>query len=818
MPRLRLTPAAVFLLAANLLASCQLEKLYPDKVAIGVARLTVRNAANIVALIQADSQCGFASATSINTADVTGELGELGSTTMRVENCVLDFPEGTVFSTDCHGVETTISGRVEVSGTRTIVGRVTNNPATQVIPLTPDAVHFELAARFENFVVRQSTKKTAITIKSGAFSFNAEPHLAASASSGLCAVATRDITITDVTYEKSKVFLESEDRKFEAEVDESAFNAQVGRWGERENFLEGQLTVWGSRQKLPTENDKEGLDADYDAEEFATSYECRPDLKLPVSYSCAPILNVATQGASQLSVSLFGNVTSYVDEDKTCGFASDTVVKAAAVTGTLGRRGGQVVFSIPSSSPCRLSFSEPTLIYRDCTGLEVYATGTVLASGTKTVRGIVTGDPAAPIVPTSADPADVAMAYRFENFQISYSGNGPSVYVKSGALTGSLATRVGLDTSTGACSIKTPVAEFQNLRWENSSLVLTSQGHQFPLEIQTSNLQATNGEKNGRTNYLEGTITVNGTSLNVPTHGGAPVLNPKFDPVTFVDSYSCKPNLKIVESDAECSFYKTLGEGAARLLMQNLGTIASLVNSDSGCGFENLLVKLDPDSVVGDEGEIGSMSWSVAGCEVGSTDAKVLQTDCLGTKRYVKGHATASVYRKVVGVREKVLLSTFIDSIVPNAPNAVALTVTNATLDSFMAYAIPSGQTKAPAALLIHSGRLVGKVVPILGERASDLGVFDIKTPVAQLSTVRLRDADVTLFSGAKRFRFTISDARISTAYAGTWQGYSNSITGSVPVDGQVVSFSNIALDPAFDQSKFDQGYACTDDLAELIR
>src|SRR5688500_9262123 len=76
------------LLAAVSLAvapACQLERMFPEKVAAGVARLSFRNAAVLTSLVSADATCGFASEAVLASAKITGEVGSVGALTWTVE-------------------------------------------------------------------------------------------------------------------------------------------------------------------------------------------------------------------------------------------------------------------------------------------------------------------------------------------------------------------------------------------------------------------------------------------------------------------------------------------------------------------------------------------------------------------------------------------------------------------------------------------------------------------------------------------------------------------------------------------------------------
>lgn len=792
-------------------SGCQLEKLAPHKVAMGVGRLTARNTGTLTALLEATTECGFSSDAVKAAAVVEGAVGEVGTVTWKVEGCALDFGQGTVVAKDCVGNETEVGGRATLTGTKVIRGQITGNAASPVIPLTPDAVQMDVRAELNGFFVRTVGKSQALTIKEGAVAWTAQPHLAQSVSKGLCMISTNDLSLSGITYEFAKGIVNSGDGEFDVEITASSFGAQVGQWGDRENAIEGQLSVWDSSQKLPIDGDTDGLDPEYDRATFLETFACKADLAQPVSYDCRPLEEVIAQGASQLTVSSFGNIVSLIDDNTTCGFANQKVLEAAELTGELGRRDGSATLRI--TEPCYLTFATKTPVKTDCNGVELYMQGKVAVTGVKTVRGIRTGDVMQPIIPTTRDPGEATATIVFEDFTVSDSLGRTALTVKGGSLSGTVKTRVALDTRNGACSIKTPVAEFVGLQWSNANVVVNSDGNLLPLAISHSLLEAQNGQKGDRTNYLAGTLMAAGKAFTIPT-AGEPVLNPSYDAAVFGASYACLPGLHVPASEAECSFHRVQAEGAARLLVLNAGTIASMTNANSSCGFEATGVKLSPDVVVGSSGEQGLMEWSIESCDIGDSSPVKLSTDCLGGSKHAIGTARVDATRTVTGIREKILL--FVDSIVPNDPQSVTIRLDAAHVTEFAAWTLAPGATEPQGTLTLHSGLVRGTVKPILAERESEPGTFDVQTPVARLNDIVLVDGDATLRSGTKTFRFTIGNARLSAA-AGSFMGLGNLVSGTVEVDGVPVEVGPMPLDPSFKQGTFDESYACTDDLKALV-
>jgi hypothetical protein len=239
-----------------------------------------------------------------------------------------------------------------------------------------------------------------------------------------------------------------------------------------------------------------------------------------------------------------------------------------------------------------------------------------------------------------------------------------------------------------------------------------------------------------------------------------------------------------------------------------------MINKNSDCGFENTWKKLNPSSVVGDPPAQGSMSWDVSSCGLSGGAATVLDNYCTGGKRVAAGSATVSATRVVTGERETKYL--IVDSIIPNSPESVTLNLTNVQLNDFAAYMIAPQQTAPAGKLVLHTGTLTGRVVPILGENKTEPGTFDIATPVASFQTVQLHTAKATLTAGAKTFTLNLDAAQL-TAQAGTYKGRSNTVSGSLMVNGVLVNVAPVPLDPSFQQGAFDASYVCTSDLKATV-
>jgi hypothetical protein len=789
-------------------AGCQLERFFPDDVGVGVARLTVRNSALLLSAVTDDAVCGFASEGVKAATVVEGELGGYGKVTQTVTACEIDMGELHQVKTDCSGIGTSMGGRAVVTAVRTIEGTITGNPANPVIPTHSEAVVVQVQADLDGWTAFMSNRTTQLTQVSGGISFTVKPHLAVR-TDDLNAVATQNITLEDISYADAKVIVDPGDREpFPVDVPASSYRAQIGQWLDRENTFDGVMSVWDDDVEIPHEGD-DVLDPDYVREEFIAGWSCNPDLKQPIEYVAPPLTPKLVQAGSRLAVKMTGAIVSALKADTRCGFESPAVLAAPILTGTVGQDGGAAKYVVEN---CRLVFPEKTEISRDCLGDVTSLQGGVVVSGSLTVRGILTGDPAQPVVPTSRDPAEIDVDAALEGIKVSSTNSTTEMQALSGKLSARMRPRMAKDAITGACSISTPVVQFSGVHLENAAVLVIANGSAFRLAIDSTDLQAQNGERDGVENALTGTAVVDGEVTSLPIPGEQPILNPDYDPTEFAAQYACTPQMVPVSSDEDCRFTDVLAEGAARLVIQSAGVLASLVNKNDSCGFEDMLgVLVNPTEVVGDVGETGSMTWEVEDCSVGSSGLAVASESCDGDVTYVQGEAIVDARRTVTGEREKKFF--LVDSIIPRSRDAVTVYLDSVELADFVAFTDPAGPDGPLGKLTIHQGTLSAVVRPATGERADDPGVFDVPTPVAKLTEVRLENATATLESAGKLFTLQIPSATLA-AVNGPYHDEANLVGGEITVNGDVVDVPAGALDVSYTQSSFDASYACTENLA----
>src|SRR3954465_2287197 len=107
----------VKLLAVVFLAGCP--ECAPGQVGPGVARLTVRNVGAIATMINADTPCGFAATTVLQSPTMTGMVGGMGTLTYSITDCAIDAGDSKEISKSCTDVTTTVQGKITVTAKRT---------------------------------------------------------------------------------------------------------------------------------------------------------------------------------------------------------------------------------------------------------------------------------------------------------------------------------------------------------------------------------------------------------------------------------------------------------------------------------------------------------------------------------------------------------------------------------------------------------------------------------------------------------------------------------------------------------------------------
>ncbi|MFN7132072.1 MAG: hypothetical protein ACK4N5_08315, partial [Myxococcales bacterium] len=470
---------------------------------------------------------------------------------------------------------------------------------------------------------------------------------------------------------------------------------------------------------------------------------------------------------------------------------------AATPAGTPGGT-GSLTFTVKD---CSITLPANTELSPDCTGAKTVVGGTVKISGTKTLSGRLTGSPTTPIVPNSDSPAAFELTVSFEDFKVGSTADANALTVKTGTLSGKLSPRTALSSANGACAISSPIARLEALTWKDAKVALSTASGTFALDVAASGLAATNGAWE-KTNALEGSITVQGKAITVPTDGLG--LNPTFDQATFDAAWQCAPNL-VKPVTHQCLFVAPLAQGVSRLSARTLGTVASLVDANTTCGFSSNAVAGTPTftgTLGKDDGE--AVFTITNGCTIQIPSETTVSTDCNGNTTRVVGTAIVTGTKKVRGFRTGNPLR----PVIPTRRDAAEfdLQVT------FTDFAVKS--SASPSFMTVKSGTLAGKVAPRLG-LDKNTGACSISTPVVSFSNVKWTNANVRVNSDGSLFDVLVNESELS-AQNGTKDTVSNKLTGTIKVDNVPLTLpigGDDRLDPAFDQAAFDATYQCNPNL-----
>jgi hypothetical protein len=212
---------------------------------------------------------------------------------------------------------------------------------------------------------------------------------------------------------------------------------------------------------------------------------------------------------------------------------------------------------------------------------------------------------------------------------------------------------------------------------------------------------------------------------------------------------------------------------------------------------------------------LGFVTNGIRGCGINPLDGAPIAEDCLRNTTVASGRFTVTATQTITGARGEVCNGPCVQIAVPVTRDGVGLTASALVPVDFAIGVVPPGEPGAARTVALSGGTVSFELVPILGENAQMLGVFDIATPVARFSRVRLQGVAASLDLDGLRFDVTI-DASDYAADVGFYEGRGNRLAGTMTLDGQRVPLGG-PLDPGYQQARFDLGYDCTPNLRETV-
>lgn len=763
----------------------------PEAVGEDVARLTVRNVHAMMLLLEDDDTCGFASSAVRAGARIEGSAGSDGSVTYTVEDCTVELGGGRDILEDCNGVTLRGFGRVILSATRTVRGTVTGNAEDPVIPASADAVTVTIQeARLDDFRVTRSDNEDSLRMIEGTLSAEASPRQAVAEGSGLCTVSTPNIAFRNIRYEDAQVRVFEEDREYEADIEESDIRAQLGRGATQENTVAGSMTVYGADVDVAGDD---VLEDDYNRQEFIAGYACQSAIAEPVSFDCIDLETATADATARLGLIAFDALTGVLEADTSCGFSSTTAAATAQAVGAPGTE-GTITTTLNS---CALEFGQLRTLPPDCTGRSVTLSGAVLVSGTRVVRGLVTGDPDAPVVPLTSQPATYTLNLTFVDLGIGTTDDDNALLVHSGTARGVVSPMFYVGSATGTCSVATPNMDFTDVDWRGVELTLTADVGTFDIEVEQSDLSGTRGITAAGTNRLEGTITIGGDRVSVDAENRG--FDPSFNATDFAASWQCQASLATPLSSAcRDAARAELGNQAAAQTVVTLGIAREAIERDAACGFSSADVAADVVLEPQADGLVAATyTLPVDGCAITAAVPASLFVDCLGDTTTVVGSLSARGTKTVIGAPTG-------DPAAPVLP--LSTSAVRYALD-FTFADLTFQKAGEPFGLTVHSGGVSAVMSPRLAQSPAT-GACTIATPIAAYEDVTWTDADVTLASsGTGAAAITIVSSAID-AQAGRGVDAVNTLEGTVTLLGDALALDG-PLDPEFDPDVFALTWAC---------
>jgi hypothetical protein len=515
-------------------------------------------------------------------------------------------------------------------------------------------------------------------------------------------------------------------------------------------------------------------------------------LLLPL-FACAGCAECAPgrvgEGAARLTVVSSAAMLRLIEADDRCGFES---ALAPRISGDPGSE-GEVTWRVEG---CRIARDAPE-IRKSCTNESTTITGAVEITATKTVRGLLTGDPDQPVIPLDANAATIQVERAsFDRFHVVRENAPGDLELISGELSFVAWPRLAADTS-GACSVATPNARFEDMVYLDAKARITTPDRSFEVDLPSSNLFAAAGDPgDGSENLVGGAITV----WNDDVELGTIPLDESYERARWIDGYRCEEELAQPIA-FECPIEEALALGASRILVLTAGAILRATNANERCGFSSPDL---PPEVDGPPLTEATLTLSTRACEIAPHES----ASCSGERTELGGSVVVDARRTVTGFRVGVPVILPLDLVIPQEPDAVDVHLDRAALAGAV---LRTGEVEA----VFTSGEMTALIHPVLAEDDGLIGTYSVPTPVAYFERVVVEGASLRIDRGGRSIAIEVERAELE-ALNGSFGGRSNFIRGEIVLRGSSFEIGS-ELDPDFDQAEFDASYACTDGLGSPV-
>ncbi|MBT6176920.1 MAG: hypothetical protein HOI23_06700 [Deltaproteobacteria bacterium] len=501
-------------------------------------------------------------------------------------------------------------------------------------------------------------------------------------------------------------------------------------------------------------------------------------------------------GVARLTVRNVGAMLLAVNNDDVCGFASAAVNDNPEADAAVGGS-GSLTYTV---TDCEIEYTDWESLSTDCNDVETRAKGKLIISARKIVEGRITGNPEKAVIPTEATGARFIIENaRFENFISEKSNSEAAMNMISGSISAVIEPLLAKGEN-GTCSILTPNIQFSEISYGTSLVHVDTGDRDFEVDVDSSNIEAQNGNIGDHQNRISGDITVWGKHEPVPHDEDG--LDPEFNEEVFADSFSCVEDLFLPVA-YECPLEEKLGLAAGRLAVRDFAGLAKLVATNTQCGFESPEV-LNSFTYEGDIGyNDGRVTYTVSNCEIFVEEPLEVSVDCNGEQTLVQGFVKVSGTKVVEGYLTG-------DSQVPVVPDSMAPAVIQLEAQ-VIDFSVT--QTNSEKYLTINKGTLSGSLTPrtIMD---NETGACKLSTPHSIFRDVRLLDALTTVTSSGSQFDVAVEQADLF-AVNGQFEDYENYLDGSLMVDGDLISFpitgEEPSLDPEYDADVFHAAFDCVE-------
>jgi len=576
------------------LCSCTFERLFPEDVANGIARLSVNNMGNLLRALNHSSvydlpetdkrlECNFRSLELTDQTTITNEAHGKGHVQRRFQECVYDFGKGLKIDIPslCGKQTATLFGKVVVSGTRTMSGILTGNHQTPVIPSGDAGIQFAFEkVHFHNFRVESSGIDKAMTIASGSAAFEITVHLAKSQSNGMCEIPLPNLTLSNIQYSKGAGASETIVRlpgpfgEFSASIDNSDFDAQVGVYQGQVNHMEGDITIWGKTVRVPGSDP--GLNPSFSVNAYQESLECTPDLYAPVEDSCPFEPNLA-EGVSRLTMRNLGNLilaasqSTFEHARPECKLGSFETLPTEEYP--LGNNQVELVWK----------FKDCDFEFKNHPGAEkTHLNGRVRLSGERRIKGFhLKGNNKNPVIPGKGGVRFSFSRIEFDNYAVKTQDSDKSLKIAKGSMSFDAIVHLAKSKSMNVCSTPLPNLTLDNIKYAPSDLTLETQFGDINLAISDSLLFAQVYRHMDVENRIEGHVNIFGEKFTIAKNSK---LDPQYETSDFDKALKSTEDL-LMPVDYECEAYdpieNKIADGIARLTINNLGRMLSAVALES---------------------------------------------------------------------------------------------------------------------------------------------------------------------------------------------------------------------------------------------